>query len=281
MAKWHSRRVSIGRKARGYARPVVSETVGRSLSARALVALWLAVFVALGALGRGLPAAAGWSYVAYGHIAESSEALIQHALVMEVIFAVALCSLVAWLGWWRPVLIERRRVSGWYGLIPGLLIPLSLVSVDWSRLSAKGAGYTATLVVTALLVGFNEELFVRGVLVVGVRRLTSERGVWLWTSLAFGGLHAVNVVVGSPLRAVLWQVLLVTCVSTLFYLARRAAGTVVAAMLMHAVWDFSGFSQPVTGNATAARIILGLVTFVLLIGSLATARRWLRVPAAA
>ena len=52
-------------------------------------------------------------------------------------------------------------------------------------------------------------------------------------------------------------------------------------MLKHAVWDFSGFSQPVTGNATGARIVLGLVTFVLLIGSLATARRWLRVPAAA
>jgi uncharacterized protein len=271
----------VGVKSRGYARPVVSETVGRSLSARALVALWLVVFCALGVLGRGLPAVAGWTYVAYGHIAESSEALIQHALVMEILFAIGLCALVRWLGWWRPVLIECRRVSGWYLLIPGLLMPLSLISVDWSRLSAKGAGYTATLVLTALLVGFNEELFVRGVLLVGVRRLTSERGVWMWTSLAFGGLHAVNLVVGSPLRAVLWQVLLVTFVSTLFYLARRAAGTVVAAMLMHAVWDFSGFSQPITGGAAGIRIALGLVTLVLLIASLVTARRWLRVPAAA
>ena len=245
------------------------------------MALWLAVFVALGVFGRGLPAVAGWTYVAYGHIAESSETLIQHALVIEILFAVSLCALVTWLGWWCPVLVERRRVSRWYFLIPGLLIPLSLVSVDWSRLSAKGVGYTVTLVLTALLVGFNEELFVRGVLLVGARRLTSERAVWLWTSLAFGGLHAINLVVGSPLGAVLWQVLLVTCVSTLFYLARRAAGTVLAAMLMHAVWDFSGFSQPLTGDATAIRVVLGLVTLGLLIGSLVTARRWLRVPAAA
>jgi membrane protease YdiL (CAAX protease family) len=244
------------------------------------VALWLAVFASAGVLGRALPGALGWTYVAYDRIAESSETLIQHVLVMEILFAVGLCALLTWLGWWRPVLIERRRVSRWYLLIPGLLIPLSLVSTDWDRLSAKGAGYTAVLALTALLVGFNEELFVRGVLVVGVRRIRSERAVWLWTSLAFGGLHAVNLVVGSPLGSVIWQVVLVTLVSTLFYLARRAAGTVAAAMLLHAAWDFSGFSQPIGGEATVARIVLGLVTLVLLIGSLATARRWLRAPVA-
>ena len=260
---------------------MASETVGRSLSARALVALWLVVFAGLVVVGRGLRAAFDWPSVAYDRIAESAETLIRHGLIGEILFAIALCALVTWLGWWRPVLIERRRVSRWYLLIPGLVIPLSLLFTDWGRLESKGAGFVLVLVLTTLLVGFNEELFARGVLLVGVRRLTSEAWVWFWTSLAFGALHAVNLAAESPRADVIRQMLIVTLLSTLFYLARRAAGTLVVAMVMHATWDFSQLSQPIDGGATAARVTLGLVLLVLLIGSLATARRWLRVPAAA
>ena len=59
------------------ARPVVSETVGRSLSARALVALWLVVFAGWWWSAR-LRAAFDWPSVAYDRIAESAETLIRH-----------------------------------------------------------------------------------------------------------------------------------------------------------------------------------------------------------
>ena len=267
-------------KCRGYARPVVSETVGRSLSARALVALWLVVFAGLVVVGRGLRAAFDWPSVAYDRIAESAETLIRHGLIGEILFAIALCALVTWLGWWRPVLIERRRVSRSYLLDPRSRHLSEPAVHGLGRLESKGAGFVLVLVLTTLLVGLNEELFARGVLLVGVRRLTSEAWVWCWTSLAFGALHAVNLAAESPRADVIGQILIVTLLSTLFYLARRAAEPSMA-MVMHGAWDFSQLSQPIDGGATAARVTLGLLVLALLIGSLATARRWLRVPAAA
>ena len=254
---------------------VLTSTGRRSLSPLALVGLSLTVAGLLIALERGLSVLVGWEEVAYDRLGESTATLTQHVLVSEAILVVGLCALVSALRWWRPVLVERRRVSRWFLVVPGVLVPLALVSADWDRLSDMGLEYTAVLALTVALIGFNEELFARGILVVGVRRLAPEWQVWLWTSLAFGGLHSINLAVGAPLGKVIGQVVFLTFDSTVYYVARRASGTIAVPMTMHALWDFAVLSQA-GSDAAATTGLVSLVGVLCLLGCLVTAPFWLR-----
>jgi membrane protease YdiL (CAAX protease family) len=217
----------------------------------ALVGLW-ALFAAVAtAAQRFVPELFGWDQVDYAALAKSTESLIQNLLVPLLLATLLVVVVVSVLGWWRPVMVDDEAVPRWMLAIPVIVIVVSLGAADWGRLGDLGVGYVAALIGATLVVGFNEEVMTRGILLTGFRRLGSETSAWAWSTALFALMHGVNLFTGATLSAVLPQVFATFLMGTLFYTTRRATGGLVVPIITHALWDFSVLSH---GTSKAAVI---------------------------
>jgi len=95
--------------------------------------------------------------------------------------------------------------------------------------------------------------------------------VWFLSSLTFGLMHLVNLVDGQALGQTLFQVLSAFLFGTALYILRRVTGTLVWAMVLHALWDFSVFAAG-RGEPSALaglgglELVVGLVGLVAVVG---------------
>lgn len=103
------------------------------------------------------------------------------------------------------------------------------------------AGFVAASIVL-LLVGFTEEMATRGLLLVGLRSRLSEGWVWFVSSALFALMHLTNALAGQGLGLTLTQVGMAFLGGTVFYIVRRTTGTLIWAMVLHGLWDFSTFA---------------------------------------
>ena len=101
----------------------------------------------------------------------------------------------------------------------------------------------------------------RGQLIVALRSRFGELGVWFFSSLLFGLLHLPNTLFGTGVFGLL-QVPLSFLAGTVFYLLRRASGTLIFAMALHALWDFSTFAADSSINSFPLVGIVALVVVV-------------------
>ena len=150
---------------------------------------------------------------------------------------VVVAALVALLGGWRSVLLERPRVRSW----PAVVALAGFAAVTLVRFATPvGAGsgdYLVALVALVLAVAAVEELTFRGAVVVGVRRALPEWAVWLISTAAFGLLHLVGPDDGGA-----YQLVTTLVVGSACYLARRVSGGLLAPVVLHALYDaFLGF----------------------------------------
>ena len=205
------------------------------------IAVWLGYVIIVAVVGF-------LSGVAYNHIGDSAETLFRGAVLFLAVGAVYLIIVTSILGWWRPALFERERSRHrWPIIAPALMavsIVVSLPLVDWSTIDA---GYLLGLLALGVIVGFNEELATRGLMLTGLRARQREVWVWLTTSVLFGLMHAVNIFLGAPIGQTLLQVGAAFLGGTAFYIVRRVTGSLVWAMLLHGAWDFTTFA---TGHGT-------------------------------
>lgn len=192
----------------------------------------------------------------YPHIGDNEDTLFKWYLAPLLAGFVVIVIVVSIYGWWRPSLFEtKKRLPGWVWIFPGLLVLAAISNLflgDTSRLTP-----TMWLILTAgsLLVGFNEELVTRGQLVVALRSRFGELGVWFFSTLVFGLIHLPNTLFGTGVAGIS-QVGITFLIGTVFYLLRRVSGTLIFAMLLHGLWDFSTFAAP---NGTLAAFI-GIAT---------------------
>ncbi len=181
------------------------------------------------------------SGISYTDFGKSGVNLFVGAGLSLIISAILLAITTTLLGWWRPALFDRNRSAHkWPIIAPAIMalaLLINLVSTDWG--SYDGAFFAASIVL--LLVGFTEELTTRGLLLVGLRSRLSEIWVWLLTSLLFGLMHLVNAISGQELGPTLQQVALAFGAGTIFYVLRRVTGSLIWAMVLHGLWDFSTF----------------------------------------
>ncbi len=201
----------------------------------------------------------GGSTVAKG--IQSGEGLLGG--IPQLVGAVALVALVTALGWWRPVMHESRRLPRWSLLVPAiLLVPItaSLLSTNWVPFDS---GFVATALLVNVLVGVNEEILTRGVVLVATRSRLNEIWVWLFSSGLFAVIHFVNVLVGQDLASTAVQVVFAFFMGTVFYVLRRATGTLVWPIVIHAVWDFRIDMQEHSSNDLTAPLawLLGALPF--------------------
>ncbi|MGI9666122.1 MAG: CPBP family intramembrane glutamic endopeptidase [Acidimicrobiia bacterium] len=199
------------------------------------------------------------SGVEYDAVTDSAENVRAGLVTPLAAGAIALVAITFFLGWWKPALRERSRVHGWLIAIPIVMVLTLLVGIDYGNLGELDSELLLWIGIGSLLVGFNEELMYRGLAIVGFRGSVSEGYVWLWTSVLFGLLHSINFLLGQGLGATLQQVVVTFAIGSGMYIARRTTGLIVVPMVMHALWDFSSFTQ------SEGRSISGLLSYVALL----------------
>ena len=196
--------------------------------------------------------------VGYDTIGTTTDSIIKGIVVPLVVGSIVLIIVTTWLGWWRPVLRELPdgppRPPRWLLAVPILVFIAVLLGIDYGNLGDMGAAMILWLALGTALVGFSEEITYRGLALVGFRGGYSEVKVWLFTSLLFGLLHGVNVVLGQGAVLTVRQVIFAFVLGSVFYAIRRISGTILIVMVIHALWDFGTFTH-VAGKATGATAV--------------------------
>jgi membrane protease YdiL (CAAX protease family) len=206
--------------------------------------------------------------VQYNNIGDSAQTIMKWMVLPLSAGAVYLVIVVSAVGWWRPAVWEVSKAGPrWLLAGPGLMLLMALIGLATSDKSGVTMAMFWLLVAGCLLVGFSEEMATRGALIVGLRGQLTEPWVWFISTLLFGLLHLPNWVFGAGPAASL-QVLMAFGGGTTLYLTRRLTGSLVYAMLLHAIWDFSsllGQSQPWAGVFPFLLLVVALgLVFVLL-----------------
>lgn len=179
----------------------------------------------------------------YNHIGDSEETLWKWYVAPTLAGALVIAVIVSIYGWWKPALFEHKaRLPRWVWILPGLLVLAALVNLVVGDSSRFTPMMWLLLTAGSLLVGFNEELVTRGQLIVALRSRFGELGVWFFSTLLFGLLHLPNTIFGTGPLGV-FQVFITFMIGSGFYLLRRVSGTLIAAMALHALWDFSSFAS--------------------------------------
>jgi CAAX protease family protein len=146
--------------------------------------------------------------------------------------------LIAYLGWWRPLLHDPKPVRRWVWVVPAIFAVAIVLGIDYGGLADRGLAFTLVLLVVATFVGFGEEGMFRCIGVTSLRRSgLSEAKVALWSSVIFGLAHVSNVV-GGDARA-LAQAVVVSFAGYFFYLIRRVSRSNILNSVLHGLFDFT------------------------------------------
>lgn len=160
--------------------------------------------------------------------------------------------------------IGRRPARGWARLSLPLLAAGSPFLLFGYNLDAGSV--IPLLVVGVPLVALNEELFYRGVLLDMLKPFGWRRAV-LWSSIAFGASHLVNLVAGAYPPFIAMQVAATTAGGVALAAIRIRTGSLWPALFVHLVIDLIAVST-LTGSATNSPILLP-VLFIWLVANLA------------
>lgn len=209
--------------------------------------------------------------IAYGRIGESAETLRAWLLPPTLAGAVVAVALVSACGWWRPALVERRKLPRWAMAVPALAAAVAIANMLLGDFSTVTPRMWLYLIGGCLVVGFNEEMVHRGALIVALRSRFDETRVWLLSTAMFALFHLPNIFFGIGALAIL-QVFIAFGMGSVFYLARRTTGSLVAAMLLHGLWDLSAFSAHVPYSGLLAPL-LGIAAVAVTLKVLARERR--------
>ena len=228
------------------------------------------------------------SGVDYDDIVASTDNLVKAVVIPLAILTVAVAGLVTWLGWWRPVLDDDRPAARWTIAIPIVFAVTIVIGIDFGRVADLEPSFLVWAAVGTLMVGFCEEIVYRGIAVVGFRPAYSELRVWLFSSLLFALLHAWNLFAGQSLANTVQQLVFTFVLGSVLYACRRASGTLLVPILLHAGWDWISFTSTSDAFKDPADLVdprtfnpafVGLVVMVVLF--VVAARKLLHPPPAA
>lgn len=141
---------------------------------------------------------------------------------------------------WKAVFRDRPRSDRKWFWIPGAVILLLGVGRFASDgLSDAPSSYWVGMTITVLLVGFTEEVTFRGILLVEARRRWESEGWALAiSSVLFGLFHLPNWYLGQDLGTTIRQVVVTAIIGSGFYALRRASGSLIPCIALHAAYDW-------------------------------------------
>lgn len=178
------------------------------------------------------------------------EELVSNKIVIALVLAPAfLFAVVAYLKWWKPVGLQAPRP--WRSLLllwlPALYIIFYLVSAVSKGLPASNV--VLIILINTLLVGVSEELMFRGILYHGAASRYSLWASVAITAVVFGGIHALNGFLTGDFAAAVAQALQAMLFGVWLLALRLRQGSIIPAMIIHWLWDFSLFVS--AGGAAA------------------------------
>jgi len=151
----------------------------------------------------------------------------------------------------QSVYISRRKLWGeimrdrdssrrkWLWLPPVLLLAAGIGVVSNDGLGDASIEYWIGMTLTMLLVGVTEEITFRGIVVEGARRTWNREGFALVaSSVLFGLFHLPNWLLGQSLPTTIRQVVVTALLGMVFFALRRASGTLLTCIVLHAVYDW-------------------------------------------
>lgn len=199
----------------------------------------IAVVIAYIVVVAGMQFASG---VDYGDWFATTDNVYRTAVIPLLVGSILLVAFLFWARWdsiWRDSVRLPMSIVLWVPpILFGLAIVPRLIAVDWAVI---GADLLVAVALTAVLVGFAEEVLFRGIFLRSMR--SGDRPeAWcaVWTAVAFGLFHIPNIFMGQGLSGIA-QVVLATFSGFVLYLFRRGFGLIVIAMFFHGLWDFSVF----------------------------------------
>lgn len=223
--------------------------------ALAAVAVFLAYTVLVGVLWR-------VTGTRYDHLVDSRSTILRGIVLPIGIGGVLLAVVTTWFGWWDAALFPGSIGPAWVLVVPGLFALVALINISLIGWRAPRSRLLPLLLVGTLLVGFAEELATRGVLAVGLREAgASEVVVWLVTSVLFSLLHAMNVLFGQPGRTTVLQLVLAFFAGSALYVTVMSTGSLLVAMVLHALWDFGTLG--ILATERQQKPLAGVLAFVM------------------
>ncbi|MDP5348040.1 MAG: CPBP family intramembrane metalloprotease [Paracoccaceae bacterium] len=167
-----------------------------------------------------------------------------------VVAAGFILAVVLWQGWHDVALNRWADVRGWrLTWLPMIYIVGALGFATFMGLPPVTA--LLIILVNTLLVGFSEELMLRGAVLQGFRHATSIWPAVLLTSVAFGAMHSLNVFVTGDLQAALVQSCAAFLSGLVFIALRLRTGSLWPPIIVHALWDFATFTLGAAGHQAA------------------------------
>lgn len=141
---------------------------------------------------------------------------------------------------WREIVRDQDRSHRkWLWLPPMLLLAAGVGVFANDGLGDASSRYWIGMTLTMLLVGVTEEITFRGIVVVGARRTWNREGFALIaSSVLFGLFHLPNWLLGQSLSMTIRQVVVTALLGMVFFALRRASGTLLACIVLHAVYDW-------------------------------------------
>lgn len=196
-----------------------------------------------------------------GSLVSEEHAVAEFALGHFIPLAIAILLLVLflrWAGWGEDVWRERPTPTltphrWWLVSIPVLviLVPISqLGEIPWA---SRSAGFIAVIAAGTLMVGFGEELVIRGILLTALRSPHGEFVTMLVTCAVFSAAHIPSsVIAGVPPAGIAFQVGALASVGASYYWVRRVTGRLWVGMVIHAFTDWVLYLGSGGGSPTAS-----------------------------
>ncbi len=205
--------------------------------------------------------------VDYTRLTASADTVRMGIALPMAILTVAVASVITWLGWWQRILWEDRPAPRWLLAVPVLMAVATYGALDVRHIAEKPIDYLAWAAFGTLCVGFCEEGVYRGIALVGFRSRQPEWRVWLQTSLMFALIHAWNAIAGQSIEATTSQFVSTFVMGSLLYVCRRASGTILVPMVLHAAWDWTLFASAAPNHPPGASspLVMGSVLGMLVL----------------
>ena len=167
------------------------------------------------------------------------QAQIVPALVAGPIFLLIVVAYFKWKQETGLKWVENTR-SLRFAWLPALAIILMLViGLPSNQLGGK---VLLIVLINSLLVGISEELMFRGILLHGAKTRYSLWVAIMITSVLFGLVHSLNGFLTGDFVPAIFQAIMAFFSGFMFMGLRMRQNSLIPAMLMHGLWDFSVFA---------------------------------------
>lgn len=169
------------------------------------------------------------------------------------------------IGWtwgrWRDYAVAvfyPAVVLGLLGLIAWLSGAVKLAAIDWANIVFNlQNGLVILILANGLGALVTEEGFFRGWLWASLQRAgVTQRGVWVWTSVAFAAWHVSTALLPTAFRPPLAQVPIyianAAVIGFIWALMRQRSGSIVVTSVSHGVWNGLVYGLFSTGTTLGA-----------------------------